>query len=230
MIRTAGIIGGLGPETTSVFYMDIVKKSRKFGTNPPLMIVSVPITFKSDESAITNTGNSEDLKDMLVEASKKLESSSDFIVIPCNTAHVFIDEIVNAVKIPVISIVKETAAEAESRKVERVGVLATTRTIDSKIFQTELARSGIIAEIPEKKEQRQISEIIIGILRGTKAEKNKEELLKTISKLGSRGAEAIILGCTDLQLLVKQSDTQLKLLDTTEILADAVVREIFSSV
>src|SRR3989344_6805744 len=110
-MKTVGIIGGLGPETTSEFYLNIVfsyhKKTKK--ARPAVIIASVPLPYKIEEDLITKNKGSERYIPFLVNEAKRLEKAgADFIVMPCNSLHVFIKDVRNAVKIPVLSIVEET--------------------------------------------------------------------------------------------------------------------------
>jgi len=110
-MKTAGIIGGLGPETTSQFYLEIIFSC--FQTNktarPPLLIWSIPLEYQIESDLITKAEGEERYIPYLVDAAKRLENGgADFIVIPCNSAHIFIDVVRKAVKIPVLSIVEET--------------------------------------------------------------------------------------------------------------------------
>ena len=118
-MKTVGIIGGLGPETTSEFYLDIVfssyKKTKK--SRPGIIISSVPLPYQIEEDLIVSNKGSDRYIPFLVKEAKRLErAGSDFIVMPCNSLHVFIEEIRNAVKIPVLSIIEETVKFLKKNK------------------------------------------------------------------------------------------------------------------
>ena len=124
-MKTVGIIGGLGPETTSEFYLDIVfscqKKSKT--SRPGVIIASVPLPYKIEEDLITKNKGSERYIPFLVNEAKRLEKAgADFIVMPCNSLHVFIKEIRNAVDIPVLSIIEETVKFLKKNNLNNVGL------------------------------------------------------------------------------------------------------------
>ena len=147
---------------------------------------------------------------MLKKAIKKLkDAGSDFIVIPCNTAFNYID--INDFDIPILSIIDETKKEIENYK---IGILATETTIKNKLY------NGIFSD---KSDIKKITKIIMNILSGKKLNSDKEILKSIINKLKQKGAEAIVLGCTDLPLLISQKDVNIKLFDSLEILAKATI-------
>lgn len=226
-MESVGIIGGLGPETTSEFYMNIIKKNSKQNSNhPKILIHNVPIPFSLEEDIVKNSKNEEKLLPLLIEGLDILQDKVDFIVIPCNTAHIFIDDVRRKSKVPVLSIIEEVVNEVKNENLKKVGILATSKTIEKKLFDSKLITNNIRCVKPNKSDQNRISEIIQLILKGNKSNKLKSELLDIVNKLKEKGAEAIILGCTDLQLLLKQKNSTIKLIDTMGVLADSIVREI----
>src|SRR3989344_5699129 len=112
-MKTVGIIGGLGPKTTSEFYLELVSSSRNLdkSNRPPILIYSVPLSYNTEERAIKNgIIDGGEYLPILVEGANKLEKSgADFLVIPCNSVHIYIEEVRKSVKIPVLSIVEETS-------------------------------------------------------------------------------------------------------------------------
>ena len=125
-MKTVGIIGGLGPETTSEFYLDLVfscqKKDRTH--RPAIVISSVPLPYVIEDDAISkNIGISRCLPFLITEARRLEKAGADFIVMPCNSLHVFIKEIRNVVKIPVLSIVEEVVRFLKKNKFNKVGIV-----------------------------------------------------------------------------------------------------------
>lgn len=224
-MKSVGIIGGLGPETTAEFYMNIIKKNSKQSIgHPRILIHNVPMPFSLEEDIVKNSKSEDKLLPLLIEGLDILQDKVDFIVIPCNTAHIFVDEVRKKSRIPVLSIIEEVAKEVKNGNLKKVGILATSKTIQSKIFDSKLIASNIQCVNPDEDDQRRISEIIHLILKGMKSKELTLELLEIVNKLEDKGAEAIVLGCTDLQLLLKQTDSPIKLIDTMEVLADSVVK------
>ncbi|MBI4177721.1 MAG: amino acid racemase [Candidatus Aenigmarchaeota archaeon] len=224
-MKTVGILGGFGPETTAEFYVSVVAKNRPFsGSHPAILIHNSPVPFDLEENAVKNAKNLEKFLPILLNSLEIIEDKSDFVVLPCNTLHIFIDDLRKASKKPVISIIEEVAAEAKAKKLKKVGLLATKKTLREKIYDTALAKNGIEAVTPDEHEINRLSQIIHLILTGVKSDGLKTELLVMIEGLKRRGAEAVILGCTDLQLLLKQGDSSLPLIDTMDVLANSTVR------
>src|SRR3990167_7459683 len=205
-MKKVGIIGGLGPETTSEFYLDLVfscqKKDRTH--RPSIIIASVPLPYKIEEEAIAKNIGFERIPPFLIEEAKRLEKSgADFIVMPCNSLHIFIKEIRNSVKIPVLSIVEETVKFLKKNKFKKVGVVSTFAT--------------------DKYKQTKIGKIVLNLVRGIKNDKGRNELFEIISQFKKKDVDCVILACTDLQLLL-QKTPKLKIFDTMKIFEDAIVK------
>ncbi len=228
-MKTVGIIGGLGPETTANFYLEAIFSAfeRSHESRPPMFIWNVPLPYKIEEDLITKAEGEERYIPYLVDAAKRLEAGgADFIVIPCNSVHIFIEEIREAVKIPVLSIIEETVDFLKKNKIEEVGILATSATIRKKLYDDKLKENNITVQVPNQKDQSKMGEIINHLVQSKHNEQDKKELLQIIEDMSSNGVKTIILACTDLQLLVPQHK-DVKIFDTMEILVQATVREIF---
>lgn len=224
-MKSVGVIGGLGPETTAEFYINVIRKSTG-KVRPRLLIHNVPMPLDLEEDIVKNSKNEEGMLPLLLNGLKILQDKVDFIVIPCNTAHIFIENVRKESRIPVMSIIEEVVDKAKSLKLKRLGILATTKTIESKMFDSKLIPSGMIPIIPNETDQRRVSEIIHMLLQGVSTDKMKNDLLTIVNGLHEKDVDAIILGCTDLQLLLKQKDSPVKLLDTMEVLAESTVEMI----
>jgi aspartate racemase len=223
--KTVGIIGGLGPETTAHFYLEVVFACSKIsGRRPQILISNVAMPLKIEKEIITEARNERSILPFLIHSAKQLENGgADFIVIPCNTVHIFIDEIRNSVKIPVLSIIEETSSFLRKEKIKEVGLLATTATIKNKLFDESLKQNGIRMKTPNNTNQLRMGKIIHHLVKGEKDKKDKKEFLGIIKKLNINDA---VLACTDLQLLnVKHK--KIRIFDTMEILAKATVSEMF---
>ena len=218
-----GIIGGFGPETTAQFYMSIVNKSRVAGkSHPDIIIHNVPVLFELEKSAVKHGKCLEQYLPLLLDSVRLLEDRCDMLVLPCNTLHIFIEDIRKASGKPVLSILEETSKEVERRKIRRAGLLATTKTAESGILESKLDNVSVLK--PSEERQARLSEIIHFILQGKMSGGMKNELIGIIKELEERGAQGIILGCTDLQLVIEQRDVSIPLIDTMEILANSAVQ------
>jgi aspartate racemase len=229
IIKTVGIIGGLGPETTSEFYLNLIKDCRIYCNRYPSVVIdSLSLSFSLEKDIVRYSKNEEKLLPLLKESVKRLNRAKvDFIVIPCNTVHVFIEELRRCSSVPIISIVDETSNLVKKRGYKKVGLLATTKTVDTKLYENSSKTYGINILLPTKREQDKISSIIIKILKCNISDKDKKILESIINSLVQRGAEAIILGCTDLQLILTQNQFKIELLDSMKILVQSTFNILF---
>src|SRR5690242_5620489 len=137
-MKTIGIIGGLGPETTSEFYLELIFLYRQLNKTsyPPILINSIPLPFDIEKDAIAYGIGEERCLSYLIDAAKKLEKAgADFLVLPCNSLHKYIQHIRKAVKIPVLSILEETAKFLKAQEVKKVGIIATPITIKNELYK-----------------------------------------------------------------------------------------------
>jgi aspartate racemase len=229
-MKTVGVIGGLGPETTANFYLEVVfsafEKNKE--ARPPMLMWNVPLPYKVEEDFITQAMGEEKYIPYLIDAAKRLEQGgADFIVIPCNSVHVFIEEVRESVSIPVLSIIEETVEFLKGKQITDVGILATSATIRKQLYEGKLQENGITTHNPNDIDQSRMGDIINHLVHSQHTDNDKKELLQIIDTFSSNGVKTIILACTDLQLLVPQHEG-VAIYDTMEILAQATVREIFA--
>ena len=227
-MKTIGIIGGLGPETTSEFYLKLIFKSYQVNKiqRPPILMWSIPMEYQVEEDLIQRATGEERYIPFLVDAAKRLESGgADFIVIPCNSVHIFIDEVRQAVKIPVLSIVEETARFLQKMGEKKVGLLATKTTVKSNLYQKALEANDIKVILPNEDDQSKIGELINKLVRSRNGNEDKQELIKIIERFKSEDIDIVVLACTDLQLLAP-SHPDFKIYDSMEILLDATVKSL----
>lgn len=230
-MKTVGIIGGLGPETTSEFYLDLVFSCQKKDktARPPIIISSVPLPYQIEEEAILTGKGIERLIPYLTKEAQRLEKAgADFIVMPCNSLHVFIKEIRNAVSVPVLSIVEETVKFLKQNNMHKVGIVSTSATIKNKLYENAFSENNIGYVAPNELEQAKMGKFILNLVTGRQENRDREELISIINDFEGRGLDCVILACTDLQLLIPSHPT-LKIYDTMKIFADATVREILQS-
>lgn len=221
--KTIGVLGGMGPEATAEFYRRIIGIcQRDYGATydsdfPPMFIYNLPLP-----DIVENGGDGECITKLLKDGIDKLESAGcDLVAVPCNTAVYFINGVCQ--KIPTLNIIEETLSEAKKRKFKKVGILSTSNTARNKLYESVF--DGIEILQPSEPEKERINEIILRILSGLKKPEDKAYLQSVSGKLAKNGAEAVILGCTDLPLLISQKDCDIKLLDTLQILAETTVKK-----
>jgi aspartate racemase len=201
-----GILGGMGPEATAELYLRIIRIFQRNGAKydkdfPEILILNLPLP-----DVVERPDKDSKIRDILVKSVKKLESNgADFVAIPCNSVSYFISDMRKAVSIPILSI-------PELVKGVNLGVLGTEFTIKKRLY-------GNIIN-PTKKQQKQITKIVLNILSGKKTKEDKDILINIIEDLKSKGAEKVILGCTELPLIIKRSDT----INTIDVLSKEVFR------
>lgn len=224
-MKSVGIIGGLGPETTAEFYLDVVFSSYKAGktARPAIIIASVPLPYKIEEDLIMrNEGANRYIPFLTQEAQRLEKSGADFIVMPCNSLHIFIQEIRQSVTIPVLSIVEETVKFLASNHFRKVGIVSTSATIRNKLYENAFEEAGISYETPDELQQEKMGRFIHNLVMGQQNNRDREGLMEIINDFEHKDVDCVALACTDLQLLIPKHPN-LKVFDTMKILADATV-------
>ncbi|MBS3094327.1 aspartate/glutamate racemase family protein, partial [Candidatus Pacearchaeota archaeon] len=143
----------------------------------------------------------------------------------CNSLHVFIKEIRDAVDIPVLSIVEKTVKFLKKNNLNKVGIVSTSATIKNKLYENAFAKNKIGYETPDDFQQAKMGKFILNLVTGMQNNKDREELIQIINDFTKKNVDCVVLACTDLQLLIPQHP-KLKIFDTMKILADATVEEI----
>ena len=217
-MKKIGIIGGLGPLAT-VKFMELLNDDLKNITdNVEMIVINDPTTPDRTDYILDNT-KPNPLPNIL-EMVKKLEKCSvSIIVMPCNTASYFFEEIVKNTNIPFINIVLETVKYLANKNAKKVGLLATLGTIESGIYKDLLNKYGIECVIPNSSNQEIITNIIYDGVKGGNPI-NLDDFYKVVNSLKDENCEYIILGCTELSALrqIKNLDDDI-LVDAMKILA-----------
>lgn len=230
-MKTVGIIGGLGPETTSEFYLDIVFSCQKLDktARPPILISSVPMPYQIEEDAIAKNIGIERIMPFLTKEAQRLEKAgADFIVMPCNSLHVFIEDIRKSVSVPVLSIVEETVVFLKKENMKKVGIVSTSATVKNKLYENAFAQNNIEYVTPDDFQQAKMGKFILNLVTGQQKNQDREELINIINTFEEKGVDCVVLACTDLQLLIPHHPT-IKIFDTMKIFADATVRNILNA-
>lgn len=224
--KVIGVLGGMGPEATAQFYNEMIKEcQRQYKATldsdyPEILIYNLPIP-----DVVNEINNQKKIILMLTNGLKKLERFGvDFIVVPCNTVNIFYDKMKSSIKIPLYSILVETAKKIKALKINKVGIIGTENTLKYKLYDLILKKYGIYFIKPNKKEEKVLTKIILNILKGKKLTKDKQKIIKIINNMQKAGAKGIILGCTELPLLINQKDAKIKLFDSLKILAESTIK------
>lgn len=227
-MKKLGIIGGLGPETTSEFYLEVIFGCQKLDNlnRPEILICSVPLDLEMERKAIVEGIGEEKYLPLLTNTAKKLElAGSDFLVMPCNSLHAFINEIRKSVKIPVLSIVEGTVNFLGGEKISSVGLISTVITKRHRLYEKAFEAAGIKTFLPNNLEQAKIGKIIHHLVINRQGNKEREDLMKIVEGFKDQGIKNIVLACTDLQLLIPEHG-DVKIHDTMKILVDATVKKV----
>jgi len=221
-LKTIGLIGGMSWESTVTYYKIINETVKeKLGGLHSAKCILYSVDFQEIEECQAN-GNWEKSGEILGEAAYNLEKAgADFIVICTNTMHKVINQIKEKISIPILHIAEMTAEKILEKGLKNIALLGTKYTMEQDFYKSKLIEKGINVIIPDKNDIEIINEVIYDELcLGTINFNSKKKFLEIVDKLRSRGAEGIILGCTEIGLLIKNEDTDVPLFDTAIIHAE----------
>ena len=218
-----GILGGLGPMATVYFYEMIISHTKAEKDQDHIDIVINSRATTPDRTAYIMGKSSENPLRIMVEDSKRLkEYGVTLLAIPCNTAHYFYDMLTDAIDIPFLNIMDETASYLESKGIKKAGVMATEGTVTSKTYHRYLEAHGIECVVPDEEHQKLITEVIYDNIKMGKPA-DMEKFMKAANYLLENGAETLILGCTELSLVKKQECLDPRFVDSLEVLAKKAI-------
>jgi len=221
-LKTIGLIGGMSWESTVTYYKIINETVKeKLGGLHSAKCILYSIDFQEIEECQAN-GNWEKSGEILGEAANNLEKAgADFIVICTNTMHKVINQIKEKISIPILHIAEMTAEKILEKGLKNIALLGTKYTMEQDFYKSKLIEKGINVIIPDKNDIEIINKVIYDELcLGTINSNSKKKFLEIVDKLRSKGAEGIILGCTEIGLLIKNEDTDVPLFDTAVIHAE----------
>lgn len=225
-MKTVGLLGGMSWESTVGYYQAINKGVKQsLGGLHSAKIVLYSVDFEPIEK-LQHQGDWEGTAEILSQAAANIErAGADFLLICTNTMHKVAPQIEQNINIPLIHIADATAENLVKKGIKTVGLLGTAFTMEQDFYKGRLTEKyGLTVIVPEKSDREIIHHVIYKELcLGNALSASKAEYLRIIDWLASQGAEAVILGCTEIGMLVEQSDTEIPLLDTTYIHAQKAV-------
>lgn len=220
--KTVGILGGLGPLST-VYFMDMIIKMTQAGADQEHldMIVLNHATIPDRTAFIMGLSDENPALAMAKDANKLQDAGADYIVMPCNTAHFFYQQVKDAVSIPVLNIVEGAVKYSVNTLpgLKKIGVLATDGTIRTGTYSRACEKEGIECVVPDEDDQGRIMKLIY---EGVKAGKSVDvdEFLSIIGRLSDRGCGAVMLGCTELSIIKRDYKIEaVNIIDSLEVLA-----------
>ena len=221
-LKIIGLIGGMSWESTATYYKIIngtVKE--KLGGLHSAKCILYSVDFQEIEECQAN-GNWEKSGEILGEAAYNLEKAgADFIVICTNTMHKVVNQVKEKISVPILHIAEMTAEKILEKGLKNIALLGTKYTMEQDFYKSKLIEKGINVIIPDKNDIEIINEVIYDELcLGTINFNSKKKFLEIVDKLRNKGAEGIILGCTEIGLLIKNADTDVPLFDTAIIHAE----------
>ncbi|PHQ23998.1 aspartate/glutamate racemase [Marinobacter guineae] len=226
-MKTIGLLGGMSWESTQTYYRLINEgvKARLGGLHSATLVL-YSVDFAEIE-ALQHAGDWAATARILSDAALSVQNAgADFLVIGTNTMHKVAPEIEQAIDIPLLHIADATAKVLNRDGIHRVGLLGTRFTMEQAFYRDRLKEAGIEVITPEEAQRDEIHRVIYEELcRGEIDPVSREAYLDTVTSLSQRGAQAVILGCTEIGLLIRQADTSVPLYDTTEIHAAQAVEQ-----
>ena len=226
--KMIGILGGMGPEASAYFYrllLEIAQEKYHAVQDtdyPPVVIYNLPLTG-FDETGIRDERA---VRAQLIEGVKKLESfGAQYIVIACNTVHQFHADMQAAVSVPILNIVEESVTEAVRRGFRRVLLLTSESTNKSGLYRNACKIAGIEATSVSPEDQRTLNGIILRVMAGTQGQADIRAVDDIVKRLEGP-ADAVLLGCTELPLAVREGDIDIPVLNSNRIILESVLSKV----
>ena len=218
-MKTVGLLGGMSWESTVTYYQNINEMVKeKLGGLHSAKILMYSVDFAEIEK-LQASGNWEQSAQILADAACRLEKAgADFIVICTNTMHKVASQIQSHINIPILHIADATADELTKANIKTVALLGTKYTMTQDFYKNKISKRNINVLIPDDKDIETINHVIYDELcRGIISDASRKEYVRIISSLQQKGAQGVILGCTEIGLLISQKDLPIPVFDTTYI-------------
>lgn len=227
-MKTIGLLGGMSWESTALYYKQINEEIKKrLGSLHSAKVVIYSVDFDEIEK-LQHSGDWDKTAEILSEAGKNIQNANaDFLLICTNTMHKVAPNIQEKIDIPIVHIADATAKVLQKDGISKVGLLGTAFTMEEDFYKNRITDNfGIDVITPNKEDIKIIHKIIYEELcLGVINDNSRKEYLRIIEDLNSKGAQGIILGCTEICMLIKDEHTNTKLYDTTTIHANEAVNK-----
>ena len=218
--KTLGVIGGMGPESTSYYYENVIAHTKASRDQEHIDMVILSHAAMPDRTEAIISGNSRRLINMLCNDARTLETLGvSNIAITCNTSHYFYDHIQRATRVPVINMIEESVSYAvrDFEDVKRVGIMATDGTINSKIYHKACRKAGVTpVKLSEERQKDVMSLIYDDVKAGKPGDRRKFD--RVVSEFMRKGCDVIILACTELSVFKGKHDVPSICLDAMDVL------------
>lgn len=218
-MKTIGLIGGMSWESTVTYYQivnSVIK--RELGGLHSAKVLLYSVDFEEIER-YQSAGEWDKSADVLAQAALNLQKAgADFIVICTNTMHKVVPQIQEKISVPILHIAEATAQKLQENGIKKVGLLGTKYTMTQDFYKSKILEAGIDVIIPSSEDVEVVNSVIYNELcLGEIKTDSREKYKKIIEKMAADGAEGVILGCTEIGLLIKQEDSVIPVFDTTQI-------------
>lgn len=224
-MRTIGMLGGMSWQSTAEYYRlaNELVRSRLGGVHSARILLD-SIDF-ADMEELQSAGKWKEAGDVLAAKASALEAAgADMLVLCTNTMHIVVDALEQAVAIPLLHIVDTTSSKIAQQGLSRVGLLGTMFTMEQNFYRDRLFANGLDVIVPEQRDRTTVHRIIYEeLIRGVVRQESRAEYRAVIERLVAAGAEGIILGCTEIELLVSAKDSPVPVFPTTLLHVEAAV-------
>lgn len=223
--QSIGILGGMGPNASADFLQRILRLAGKRGAvqddeYPTILLNSIGLQGFS-VSGVTDTPL---VETQLISGVRTLQSAgANLIAIPCNTVHCFYQSMQRSISIPLLNIADITAAAVATAGISTVGLCSSCTTVQTGLYKTACSQYGVDIVIPSAGEQQTVNTIIEAVMSGVTGDEELVQLKSIILSLNRKGAQGVILGCTELPLVINQKWTDVQLFDSLELLAEEAI-------
>ena len=223
MKRVCGIIGGMGPMATADLFVKIINHTKAAGDAEHMRVLIDSNVNVPDRTKAILHGGVSPLTELLHSANGLVLMGADFLIMPCNTAHYFYEELQAGVAVPVLNMVSETVRVVWKAGVKKAGLLATDGTLQAGIYDAAFARAGVELIKPSQEGQRAVMDVIFRGVKAGSAAFDTLSLERELQDMRSRGAETFVLACTELPIAFSRYNLDFPSVDPTDILARAAV-------
>lgn len=224
--KVAGVLGGLGPMATVYFYDIVVEMTdaKKDQDHIDMIIMNRATTPDRTEYIIGKS--KENPAEVLIKDAQRLEKAgADFLVLTCNTGHYFYNEINESVKVPLISMIEETVKKAVSMGHKKMGILATTGNINTKLYQNMCEKYNLSYEICSEEKQKIVMSLIYDNVKAG-IEADMKNFNSVITFMKEKGCDGVFLGCTELSIIKKDNKLSNEFyIDSSEVLAEVTIKK-----
>ena len=219
MPQTLGVLGGLGPMATVYFYDMLVRHTKATCDQDHLDVIISSRASTPDRTSYILGQSTENPFDIMARDAQRLVTfGADVLAIPCNTAHYFYDRLNETIRVPILNMVEETVLEAKARGCCRVGILATSGTVQTGTYSRMCERHGLEFVCPDESHQQDLMNVIYGDIKQGKRP-DMARFFAVADSLKRQGCTRVILGCTELSIIKKDEKLDAFYLDSMSVLA-----------